>query len=87
MDVVDVAVGVVVDPVAGDLAELTQMLAARSGWSSRTPESITATTTPAPCESSQARGQIEQAPGCDRPRSPWRASCGAWASAPGGARP
>ena len=30
--VVDVAVAVVVDAVAGDLAGLVQMLAARSGW-------------------------------------------------------
>ena len=32
VDVIDEAVAVVVDPVAGNLAGLVQMLAARSGW-------------------------------------------------------
>ena len=67
MDVVDVAVAVVVDAVARDLAEFVQMFGARSGWSSLIPESTTATVTPAPWESSHAAGRSKIAAGRDRP--------------------
>ena len=54
VDVVDEAVAVVVDPVAGDLAGFVQRFWARSGWSSCAPVSMTATVASPPVESFQA---------------------------------